>query len=72
MYEPLTALAYVTNMLNEPEKTLEACKEIFDSLGPLLIYNHVPAVFIRMLEANFLIKRNFICICKYGGFFKRD
>jgi hypothetical protein len=56
MYEPLTALAYVTNMLNEPEKTLEACKEIFDSLGPLLIYNHVPAVFIRMLEANFLIK----------------
>jgi hypothetical protein len=49
LFEPLTALALVYQLVNESEKTLEVCEEIFDSLGPLLIYNYVPVVFRRMI-----------------------
>jgi hypothetical protein len=50
MVEPLTALSYVYNLLNEREKALEACKEILQSLGPQLIYYIVPVVHARMAE----------------------
>jgi hypothetical protein len=50
LVEPLTTLVHVYNLLNEPEKALEACKEILDSLGPQLMYAFVPVAYARMAE----------------------
>ena len=50
LVEPLTTLSYVYNLLNEPEKLLEVCKEILDALGPQLMYYYVPLVHARMAE----------------------
>jgi hypothetical protein len=50
MDEPLTTLAYVHLLSKEPEKALEASKEILDSLGPQLVHYKFPALYTRMAE----------------------
>jgi hypothetical protein len=50
MDEPLTTLAYVHLLSKEPEKALEASKEILDSLGPQLAHYKFPVLYTRMAE----------------------
>jgi hypothetical protein len=50
MIEPLMSLAYLYNRLKEPEKALEAIKEISDSFGPQLMYMYIPALHALMAE----------------------
>jgi phosphohistidine phosphatase SixA len=58
MFEPLWTLSDVYNQLNQPEKALEAIKEIFDSLEPQLIYSHVPMLHARMAEVIVFQNKN--------------
>jgi hypothetical protein len=61
MVEPLRTLSNIYNQLNEPEKALEAIKEILDSLEPELIYSYVPELHARMAKVIvFQNKNNFI------------
>jgi hypothetical protein len=47
---PLITLAHIHHMMRLPPMALENYKEMFDALGPLLVYTTVPTMYIKMME----------------------
>jgi hypothetical protein len=65
MVEPLITLSDVYKLMDEPEKALEASKEILDSLEPQLIYSYVPVLHARMAEVIVFQNKNKFIKCFY-------